>query len=185
MNSKRFLARIGLRLILAAVVLGPTVPAAAQGDALPPPPADILQRMCADQEAEFAARMAFLQTKIGVKPEQRGEWDAFAEAAWAAEQPLRDLCANLPPPPKVDNPIAMLEARDRMTLARAAIVQATHAAVARLREKLTADQQRRLAEALLSRQGDFWLMHRDFGPTIGLRKLPPHGFVPHDKPLSR
>lgn len=183
-GSKRFLARAGVRLIVTAAVLGPTVPVAAQGDPPPPPPpAYMMQRVCADQEALFAARMAFLEIKIAVRPEQRGEWEAFVAAMRAAEQPMRDLCASPPLPPKSDDPVALLEARDRMVTAHAAVLQATHTAAARLKERLAADQQRRLAEALLSPLGGPGPgLHLLGPPGMGLPGLPPPGFRAHRPP---
>jgi len=45
-----------------------------------------------DVEPRFAARMAFIEAKIALKAEQKGEWDAFVAAARAAEKPSWDLC---------------------------------------------------------------------------------------------
>jgi hypothetical protein len=128
-NSERYLAETDLRPMVTAAVLTPAVTAVAQGGPPPSPlPTDMMRRQCEDQEARFAARMAFPEAKIALKPEQRSEWEAFV----AAEEPTRDPCASPPP------------------------LQATYAVVARLKEKLAAERQRRLAKAFLS-------------PSVGLR----------------
>lgn len=183
---KQVLAKTGYRLIVTAAILGPAVPVAAQWGPPPPPPPSMIERMCADQEALFAARMAFIETKIALKVEQRTDWEAFVTAARAAEQPLRELCANPPRPPKSDDPIAVLEARDHKASMHAAIRQATQDAVARLKAKLAADQRRSLAEALLSPPGSLGPgLHTFAPPGFGPAGVRPPGFTLHGPPPLR
>jgi len=144
-----------------------TIPsvAAAQNLADPPgPPTEAESRMCADQEALFASRMAFIEAKIALKPEQRAEWDAYVAASREAEKPLRELCGT-PPPTREGDVLAALEARDRMDIAREDAHKAMRNAAARLKAGLADEQRRRLAEALLA--PPFATRGPGFGPPPG------------------
>ena len=150
----RALTRPCLRRLAASLVLTATAPTVAGAQAAPQPgatPAQMMERMCADLDAHLAARMAFIEAKIGLEAAQRPEWEAFVGAMRAAEKPIRDMCQS-PPPPPADDPVAQLEALDRREIARAQMQEGRRAAVARLRRALAPDQQRRLAEVIL-RQG--------------------------------
>ena len=150
----RALTRPCFRRLAASLVLTATAPTMAGAQVAPQPgatPAQMMERMCADHDAHFAARMAFLEAKIGLEAAQRPAWEAFVGAMRAAEKPIRDMCQS-PPPPSADDPVAQLEALDRREIARAQMQEGRRAAVARLRSALASDQQRRLAEVIL-RQG--------------------------------
>ena len=117
----RALTRPSFCRLAASLVLTATAPTMAGAQAAPQPgatPAQMMERMCADHDAHFAARMAFLEAKIGLEAAQRSAWEAFVGAMRAAEKPIRDMCQS-PPPPSADDPVAQLEALDRREIARA------------------------------------------------------------------
>jgi hypothetical protein len=144
----RALTRPCFRRLAASLVLTATAPTMAGAQAPQPwaTPAQMMERMCADHDAHFAARMAFIDAKIGLEAAQRPAWEAFVGAMRAAEKPIRDMCQS---PPSADDPVAQLEALDRREIARAQMQEGRRAAVARLRSALASDQQRRLAEVIL------------------------------------
>ena len=116
----RALTRPCFRRLAASLVLTATAPTMAGAQVAPQPgatPAQMMERMCADHDAHFAARMAFLEAKIGLEAAQRPAWEAFVGAMRAAEKPIRDMCQS-PPPPSADDPVAQLEALDRRAIAR-------------------------------------------------------------------
>lgn len=148
--TRRTLTRLTVRAFT-MMYLTATIPSVAVAQAFAGPPGEPPQadRSCADQEAFFAARMAFLASKIEIKAEQRANWDAFVGAVRDAEKPMRELCGKEPPPLGGDA-LAALEARDQRDELLENLHKAMREAVARLKATLPADQQRRLAEALLA-----------------------------------
>jgi hypothetical protein len=144
----------------------------------------MIHRVCEDQEARFAARMAFFEVKLALKPEQRQAWQTFVSASREAESPVRNLCQSgaLPPPPH--DPVARLDLLDRRATMELEMHQAKRAALARLREALEPEQVRRLAEALLSAPGPAGAgappMGGPFtpGPAMGAPPPPHGGFSP-------
>lgn len=149
--ANRTLSRAAVRAFTMLWTAG-TIPSVAAAQAIadvPAPPPQAEARFCADQEALFAARMAFIEAKITLKPEQGAEWDAFVAASRDVEKPLRELCGT-PPPSRDGDAVAALEARDRMDMAHEDARKGMRDAAAHLKAVLTAEQQRRLAEALLA-----------------------------------
>lgn len=176
-----FSPRLALAAIIAAVLLPGTI--MGQGAARPPAePPDL----CADQEPRFAARMAFIEAKTVLRPEQRGDWDGFVTASRAAQQSLWNICA--PPSQLPSTALARLELREKVKAAAGTSDMLQRIANANLLKSLNPEQQERFAEALLREPlrmfagtgaGDGPL---PFGPphllSPGFSLPPEHGFPP-------
>ena len=175
-SCPRLLGRSAARLLAAAIGLGPLTPTAAHAQGRPPWPPPPMESPCTNRDALLAARMAFIETKLALKPEQKPQWDAFVTASRNADKPLGDLCQAPPGPPSFGDLFALLELRHRMAALHAEHEQAMWVAVGRLKGALDAEQQRRLAEALLTPPPMP-------GPP-GMRGFPPAGFAPHLPPAG-
>jgi len=121
----------------------------------PPPPLalEMIQRMCDDREARAIGRLAYMQAKIALKPEQRDEWEKFASAtkmAVAAFNPCKDG------PPAFDDPVA-LRAKFEQTIEGAYdMYKSIKGAADTFSKSLDADQKRRFAEAVLPPMPPMW-----------------------------
>ena len=125
--------------------------AAAQGPMEPPPPAEIFKRMCNDIDAMFAARMAFLQTRVAPTSGQMAEWDVFVSSSRALLGAIKANCSSpdAVPPPSPKDPMAFLIFRERGARDRADLYRAERAAVERFMKVLSPQQQQNLGEAML------------------------------------
>jgi hypothetical protein len=115
-----------------------------------PPPVEMFKRMCGDIDAIFAARMAFIQTRVTPTSDQMAEWEAFVASARAALGEIKSTCnsSSFVPPDRKD-PMAILIFRERGAKHRADLYRAERAAVERLMKVLSPQQQQNLAEAML------------------------------------
>jgi hypothetical protein len=98
------------------------------------------QEWCTDRLARRAARLAYLQVKLNLTPQQQPLWDKVQSAAQSEEQKERQLCASLKPGAEP----TMLERMDRMQQslsARLEGLQAARPAVQALYQALTPEQQ--------------------------------------------
>lgn len=124
--------------------------AAAQAPIGPPPPAEMFKKMCNDMDALFAARMAFVQTRVAPTPAQTAEWEAFVTSSRAMLGAIKATCNSpdaVPPSPK--DPMAILIFRERGARDRADLYRAERAAVERFMKVLSPQQQQSLGEAML------------------------------------
>ncbi len=128
-----------------------------------PPPA-IGPRFCEDEFALFQSKIAFIETKLALRDDQRSSFADFVKAIRAATEPVRRLC---PPPAKHeegDDPLGALSRRERALTAMLSTLKGVEAAARVLSASLTPEQSRILGRAL------------DFGPggVTGGAPPPPH-----------
>ena len=138
-----------LAIALAAVACSAGT-AAAQSPMGPPPPVEMFKRMCRDIDATFAARMAFIQTRVTPTSDQMAEWEAFVASARAALGEIKSTCnsSNFMPTDRKD-PMAIMIFRERGARHRADVYRAERAAVERFMKVLSPQQQQDLGEAML------------------------------------
>ena len=114
----------------------------------PSPSAAMARRFCDDEQAIFRAKMAFIETKLDLKPEQRPAFFIFVEQARLAGQPLRDLCRQ--PLPGADAHASdTLRKMQRLAAAMALTLQDLTKAVDTLEQGLGEEQAKVLAMALM------------------------------------
>ena len=97
------------------------------------------QQKCIDRLAWRAARLAYVEAKLDLTPEQRPLWDKVQAVAQSAEQKERQLCGQLTPSPEA----TVLERIDRaqqFLSARLEALQAAKPAVQALYQALTPEQ---------------------------------------------
>jgi len=63
-------------------------------------PERFLEHVCADGDAVLNAHLAFLETKLKPRDDQKQAFASFAGEVRAATRPMRDLCAGGPPRPE-------------------------------------------------------------------------------------
>jgi hypothetical protein len=140
------------RMIAPAVVLhltGLGLLAAQPAGAQPPatPEATRLSP-CAEGPALLAGRLAYLQARIGLQPDQMPAWDAFAAAMRSAAGPMDALCAATDGHPRFDpDPLKRLETAQRGAEALEKTLAATRDALAALLPSLTTAQREVVASA--------------------------------------
>jgi hypothetical protein len=139
------------RLAVASAMAYCSSGAAAQGPMEPVPRAEMHKRMCSNVDAVFAARMAFLQTRIAPTSEQAAEWDVFVSSSRVMLGHIKTNC-NSPDagPPNSKDAVAILTFRERAAKQRVDLYRAERAAVERLMKVLSPEQQQNLADALLA-----------------------------------
>ena len=149
-THSRALVRFRRLAIALAAVACSAGAAAAQGPVGPPPPVEMFKRMCRDIDATFAARMAFIQTRVAPTPDQMAEWEAFVASVRAALGEIKSTCnsSNVMPTDRKD-PMAILIFRERGAKHRADLYRAERAAVERFMKVLSPQQQQDLGEAML------------------------------------
>ncbi|PWC74450.1 Spy/CpxP family protein refolding chaperone [Azospirillum sp. TSH64] len=126
--------------------LGVAVPVFAQGGPAggPPPggPDRHFARMCEDQEARLAGKLAYAEKKLNITEQQRAAWTKFADAARSSLKPTQDLCVKFkdaPPPAALPQ---RLERAEQMMQAHLQQVQTVRPALTDLYAQLTPDQQK-------------------------------------------
>ncbi|MBK1842070.1 Spy/CpxP family protein refolding chaperone [Azospirillum sp. YIM B02556] len=130
--------------------LGVAVPVFAQGGPQPGGPGPGMgpghdrhfARMCEDQEARLAGRLAYAEKKLNITEQQRAAWTKFADAARSSLKPTQDLCVkfkDVPPPPALPQ---RLERAEQMMQAHLQQLQTVRPALTDLYAQLTPDQQR-------------------------------------------
>lgn len=112
-----------------------------------PSPREFHEAYCADQEALFKSKIAFVEVKLDLQLAQRSNWETFVSEARAAEEPLRALCADNPPPSQQDV-ITSLETDQHRLEALLQTHRAMVGAVKKFISVLSAEQQRTLALAI-------------------------------------
>jgi hypothetical protein len=127
-----------------AIGLGLAVPVFAQpgpaGDA--GPGTRHAARMCEDQDARLAGMLAYAETKLKITEQQRGAWNAFADAAKASQKPMQDLCASRKDQPRDASMPQRLERMEAMMSARLQQIQQVRPALNTLYAQLTPEQQK-------------------------------------------
>ena len=116
-----------------------------------PPPAEMFKKMCNDMDALFAARMAFVRTRVAPAPDQMAEWEVFVSSSRAMLGAIKANCNSpdaVPPSPAKD-PMAFLIFRERGAKDRADLFKAERAAVERFMKVLSPQQRQNLGEAML------------------------------------
>ena len=120
-------------------------------DAQPAPPmapsAEMFKRFCADEHAIFQSRMAFIEAKLALRPEQYTAFSIFVEEARSAGQPLRNLCKEGLPKDEetVTDRIAALQKGER---AMSQVRSGFAAAVTKFTAALTPEQDKELGRAI-------------------------------------
>ncbi|MFM8990253.1 MAG: Spy/CpxP family protein refolding chaperone [Alphaproteobacteria bacterium] len=104
------------------------------------------ERMCADLDAHLAARLAWVEAKVGPAQAQRAAWDEFARASRDAAAPMRALCAAGAQPAARDDVVARLAERERRMSAMLETTRGMRAAVEKLLPTLDEAQRRLFAE---------------------------------------
>ncbi len=138
------------RLAVAVATVAYSTGGAAAQEPMGPPPLEMHKRMCNDIDALFAARMAFIQTRVAPTSDQKAEWEAFVASSRAMLGEIKSTCsaADFVPPDRKD-PMAMLIFRERGARQRADLLRAERAAVERFMKVLSPQQQQILGEAML------------------------------------
>jgi hypothetical protein len=133
--------------------LGVAVPVFAQGGPQPGGPGPGMgpgagghdrhfARMCEDQEARLAGKLAYAEKKLNITEQQRAAWTKFADAARSSLKPTQDLCVKFkdtPPPAALPQ---RLERVEQMMQAHLQQVQSVRPALTDLYAQLTPDQQK-------------------------------------------
>ena len=148
-SCSRSLALLG-RLAVAVAAVAHSAGGAAAQEPMGPPRAEMFKKMCNDMDAVFAARMAFVRTRVAPTPDQMAEWEVFVSSSRAMLEPMKAICSApdaLPPSPK--EPMAFLIFRERGAKDRAELYKAERAAVERLMKSLSPQQKENLGEAML------------------------------------
>ncbi|KAA0578143.1 Spy/CpxP family protein refolding chaperone [Azospirillum sp. Sh1] len=128
-------------------------------------------RMCEDQEARLAGKLAYAEKKLNITEQQRAAWTKFADAARSSLKPTQDLCVKFkdtPPPAALPQ---RLERAEQMMQAHLQQIQTVRPALTDLYGQLTPDQQKQ-ADRMLNQ-----------GPGgMGGRMGGHHGGWDHDGP---
>lgn len=128
--------------------LGVAVPVFAQGGPQPGGPGPAggpdrhFARMCEDQEARLAGKLAYAEKKLNITEQQRAAWTKFADAARSSLKPTQDLCVKFkdtPPPAALPQ---RLERAEQMMQAHLQQVQTVRPALTDLYAQLTPAQQK-------------------------------------------
>lgn len=155
--------------------LGVAVPVFAQGGPQPGGPGPAggpdrhFARMCEDQEARLAGKLAYAEKKLNITEQQRAAWTKFADAARSSLKPTQDLCVKFkdtPPPAALPQ---RLERAEQMMQAHLQQVQTVRPALTDLYAQLTPDQQKQADRMLNPGPGG-----------MGGHHMGPHG--DHDGP---
>ena len=174
------LASLRTLLLSGAAAVAIAGAAWAQTPPAPQPPgpgadgrAQRFERMCAEAPARGAARLAYMEVKLGITDAQRPAWTTFTQEAKAAAEPMRKLCQN---PPKRDpqaDAATILGERERFTGAIYETMKGMRAAVEKLQAALTPEQKTKLAEMV--RRGMRHGMHGGGHGAPGMGQAPGGG----------
>ena len=99
-------------------------------------------RMCEDQEARLAGKLAYAEKKLNITDQQRAAWTKFADAARSSLKPTQDLCVKFkdaPPPAALPQ---RLERVEQMMQAHLQQIQTIRPALTDLYGQLTPEQQK-------------------------------------------
>ena len=162
--------------------LGVAVPVFAQGGPQPGGPGPGMgpghdrhfARMCEDQEARLAGKLAYAEKKLNITEQQRAAWTKFADAARSSLKPTQDLCVKFkdtPPPAALPQ---RLERAEQMMQAHLQQIQSVRPALTDLYAQLTPDQQKQADRMLNPGPGGM-------GGRMGPRHGGPGGWD-HDGP---
>ncbi|MDR6775007.1 Spy/CpxP family protein refolding chaperone [Azospirillum sp. BE72] len=128
--------------------LGVAVPVFAQGGPQPGGPGPAggpdrhFARMCEDQEARLAGKLAYAEKKLNITEQQRAAWTKFADAARSSLKPTQDLCVKFKDAPRPAALPQRLERAEQMMQAHLQQVQTVRPALTDLYAQLTPDQQK-------------------------------------------
>ncbi len=133
--------------------LGVAVPVFAQGGPAggpaggPPPggpggPDRHFARMCEDQEARLAGKLAYAEKKLNITEQQRAAWTKFADASRSSLKPTQDLCVKFKDLPRPAALPQRLERAEQMMQAHLQQLQTVRPALTDLYAQLTPDQQK-------------------------------------------
>ncbi|PWC64760.1 LTXXQ motif family protein [Azospirillum oryzae] len=131
--------------------LGVAVPVFAQGGPQPGGPGmgpgaggpdRHFARMCEDQEARLAGKLAYAEKKLNITDQQRAAWTKFADAARSSLKPTQDLCVKFKDAPRPAALPQRLERAEQMMQAHLQQIQTVRPALTDLYAQLTPDQQK-------------------------------------------
>ena len=131
--------------------LGVAVPVFAQGGPQPGGPGmgpgaggpdRHFARMCEDQEARLAGKLAYAEKKLNITEQQRAAWTKFADAARSSLKPTQDLCVKFKDQPRPAALPQRLERAEQMMQAHLQQIQTIRPALTDLYAQLTPDQQK-------------------------------------------
>ncbi|PWC51201.1 Spy/CpxP family protein refolding chaperone [Azospirillum melinis] len=170
--------------------LGVAVPVFAQGGPQPGGPGPAggpdrhFARMCEDQEARLAGKLAYAEKKLNITEQQRAAWTKFADAARSSLKPTQDLCVKFkdaPPPAALPQ---RLERAEQMMQAHLQQVQTVRPALTDLYAQLTPDQQKQADRMLNPGPGGMGGHHMGphHGGPMGDHDGPRHGMGPGKGP---
>jgi periplasmic protein CpxP/Spy len=161
--------------------LGLALPVFAQPDRAPGMggPEHHFGRMCEDQDAHLAGKLAFAEKKLRITDAQRPAWTKFADAARASLKPTQDLCAKFKDQPMPTALPQRLERMETMMQTHLQQLQTVRPALTDLYAQLTPDQQK-TADSLLPHRGGPGMGGHGMGH--GPRHDGEHGPGPGGKP---
>jgi hypothetical protein len=150
MNTRASFRRAVMFSVMAAIcAMGASAFVHAQGTArdvaLNSAP-EMLERICADREARAAGHLAFISIKVGIKPDQTADWEAFTAASMAAVAAFNPCKAG---PLPIDDPIAMRGRLEQVVEDAYVFFTSMRNAADTLNSGLDPQQQLRFAVALL------------------------------------
>lgn len=138
------------------------------------------QRMCSDAPARLAAMLAYTETKLNLRAEQRPAWTQLADAVRAGAQPMQRLCANPPPAAEPGDVVARLDMGERFMTASLEAIRIVRPALAQFQATLSPEQRQVVAQ-MMNRMGPGGMRgHRGWhhgrggpegmgGPGMGMR----------------
>lgn len=177
--------------------LGVAVPVFAQGGPQPGGPGPgaggpdrHFARMCEDQEARLAGKLAYAEKKLNITEQQRAAWTKFADAARSSLKPTQELCVKFKDAPRPAALPQRLERAEQMMQAHLQQLQTVRPALTDLYAQLTPDQQKQ-ADRMLNQgpggmgghMGKHMGGHQGMGPGgMGPGGMGPGGMGPGNGP---
>lgn len=110
------------------------------------------QRMCNDAPARMAGMLAYTETKLNLRAEQRPAWEQLATAVRAGAVPMQRLCANPPATPEPGDALARLDMGERFMTASLEAIRIVRPALAQFQATLSPEQRQVVAQ-MMSRMG--------------------------------
>ncbi|MBL8836272.1 MAG: Spy/CpxP family protein refolding chaperone [Alphaproteobacteria bacterium] len=110
------------------------------------------QRMCADGPARLAGMLAYTETKLNLRAEQRPAWNQLADAVRAGTAPMQRLCANPPAAPEPGDIVGRLDMGERFMTASLESIRIVRPALAQFQATLSPEQREVVAQ-MMSRMG--------------------------------
>lgn len=145
------------------------------GPGMGPGPDRHFARMCEDQEARLAGKLAYAEKKLNITEQQRAAWTKFADAARSSLKPTQDLCVKFKDAPRPAALPQRLERVEQMMQAHLQQVQTVRPALTDLYAQLTPDQQKQADRMLNQGPGGM-------GGHMGKHMGGHHGGWDHDGP---